>query len=83
MKNKNLHTFVFNPNAHGGESLTLTTRINKNPSKYSIDQTIVLMSYDNSASFSLGFEFTPQNLHKLADELEDFLFENISPQAVS
>ena len=66
MKN---HTFVFNVDSNGGESLFLNTNVDEDSYSY---QVLTLVSYANSASFNLNMEFTPDKLRKLADELEEF-----------
>lgn len=67
-----IHCFVFNPEANSGESLTLTTSYYEDgPKKLVSSQQLALGSYCNSASFDLmGAQLTPENLRKLADELE-------------
>lgn len=66
------HSFCFNPNDNGGEGLTLTTTFidNGDPAIYT-NQELTLHSYFNSATISLtGSPITPDNLRRLADELE-------------
>ena len=71
MQNK-IHKFSFNVNSNGGEQLVLTTTFGLIDDKNSIyNQELCLMSYGNSASFTLGNALlTPVLLRKLADELE-------------
>ena len=71
------HSFCFNPEDNGGESLIISTKFIWNgddpPFKDAIysNQEISLMSYGNSASFNLsGCELTPKNLRELANQLE-------------
>ena len=71
------HVFVFNPNDNGGECLCLVTEFIHNGDPVTdkegifTNQTLSLHSYCNSASFNLsGASFTPENLRKLANELE-------------
>lgn len=66
------HVFVFNKKDNGGESLFLTTDfIDNGDNETVVNQTLTLNSYCNSASFSLcGATLTPENLRKLANELE-------------
>lgn len=73
--NKNTHTFCFNPQDNGGESLILKTTFEPNgdPGEFYAVQELMLHSYCNYATFTLtGIGFTPENLRKLADELEQF-----------
>ena len=71
----NRHVFSFNPKDNGGESLTLTTEFIDNGDgngKFFTNQSLNLQSYSNSATLSLYSAcFTPENLRKLADELEN------------
>jgi hypothetical protein len=72
------HVFNFNPHDNGGESLILQTHYisNGDPpdaegTHFFTNQVLTLASYCNSASFNLyGAAFTPENLRKLADQLE-------------
>ena len=68
------HVFVFNPSNNGGESLCLTTEFysNGDPGEAGIytNQEFTLSSYFNSASFNFLGQMTPENLRRLADELE-------------
>ena len=70
------HNFVFNPLDNGGEQLVLTTEFHAN-GDYVTDDTGIyathklrLNSYSNAVTLSLDGHLTPQNLRKLADELE-------------
>lgn len=73
--NKNVHTFCFNTQDNGGESLILKTTFEPNGDLglfYTV-QELTLHSYCNCATFTLtGRGFNPENLRKLADELEQF-----------
>lgn len=66
------HVFVFNQEDNGGESLTLITKfIDNGDSEYYAVQELTLNSYCNSATFNLqGAALNPDNLRKLANELE-------------
>ena len=67
------HTFCFNDDDNGGESLILCTEMYANGDLDGIyyNQNLTLQSYGNSATFNLiGASFTPGLLRKLADELE-------------
>lgn len=66
------HTFCFNPVDNGGESLVLLTNFFKNEDgEIFTTQQLTLQSYCNSAAFELaGTQMTPNNLNKLANELE-------------
>lgn len=71
------HVFNFNPYDNGGETVSITTIFfaNGDPitSKDGVytAQSIDLQSYCNSASIHLhGCQITPENLRKLANELE-------------
>lgn len=67
------HTFCFNKNDNGGESLVLSTKMfsNGDPDGVYYEQEISLQSYCNSATLHLvGASITPALLRKLADELE-------------
>jgi hypothetical protein len=77
MKNESIHrhVFVFNPQDNGGESLSLITDFIDNgdgpEAGIFTNQELGLQSYCNSASLQLmGASFTPENLRKLANELE-------------
>jgi hypothetical protein len=79
------HTFAFNPNDNGGEALVLTTEFvdngdrEKDGSSIFLNQELTLHSYCNSASFNLsGAALTPDNLRKLANELESAKITAIS-----
>ena len=67
------HTFYFNPEDNGGESLTLTTEFWANGEAGGIltTQDFSLQSDGNSATIHLGSYLTPDMLRKLADELDD------------
>lgn len=65
--------FVFNEKDNGGESLSLNTKLyhNGEPGGVYVNQELTLQSYCNCATFTLvGTTFTPENLRKLANELE-------------
>ena len=68
------HEFVVNKKDNGGESVTISTEIHDNGDKTNniwLSQTITLMSYCNSASFTLcGSPLTPEILRELANELD-------------
>ena len=71
------HTFVFNEQDNGGESLSITTEFYANGDPITdkdgvyTNQTLSLQSYCNSADFNLvGATLTPELLRKLANELE-------------
>ena len=71
------HTFCFNPNDNGGESLFLTTKFISNGDKITnkdgvyVNQELTLQSYCNSSSINLsGTTLTSENLRKLANQLE-------------
>jgi hypothetical protein len=69
-------TFVFNPQANGGEEVSLTTKIFSNGDSGDINQQLSLQSYGNSATISLSSDsMTPQILRKLADGLEVLIAE--------
>lgn len=72
------HSFVFNEEDNGGESLVLTTEFYDN-GDYAhglnqgifINQELTLNSYCNNATFNLvGVTLNPTILRQLADELE-------------
>lgn len=68
------HTFAFNQSDNGGQHLVLVTKWypNGDPGGTFTNQEIVLYSYCNSASINLsGTSINPENLRKLADELEE------------
>lgn len=74
------HVFVFNPKDNSGESLSLVTEFfdNGDCTEDSIytNQTLSLQSYCNSALFSLlGASLTPENLRRLANELESAMIK--------
>ena len=68
------HRFTFNPKDNGGEQVILKTEIYDNGDdthNLYVNQTLSLCSYSNAAHLELiGATLTPQNLRKLADELE-------------
>lgn len=73
------HVFSFNPRDNGGEQLTLVSHIIDNGDVAAgipkagvfLNQELSLQSYCNSASFLLfGASLTPDNLRRLANELE-------------
>lgn len=66
------HAFSFNPRDNGDEQLILTTEyFDNDDGGVFTNQELSLQSCCNSASFELvGAQITPQNLRKLADELE-------------
>lgn len=73
------HVFSFNPRDNGGEQLTLVSHIIDNGDVAAgipeaglfLNQELSLQSYCNCASFLLlGAALTPDNLRKLANELE-------------
>lgn len=76
MKNGELikkHSFNFNPNDNSGEGLFLKTEYFANGDKggFFINQSLTLNFYSNAAVFQLySIGFTPENLRKLANELE-------------
>lgn len=77
MQSTNINCFVFNNDDNGGESLSLTT-FKHVDDRYPtagayITQELTLQSYGNSASFNIGYFFTPENLRKLADALDSQL----------
>lgn len=71
------HSFCFNNQDNGGESLTLTTTyvangdpISENDGLY-VNQELTLQSYCNSVSLNLtNYMFTPERLRQLANQLE-------------
>lgn len=86
MKEQHLHkhVFVFNPRDNGGESLCLVTDFVDNGDYKAglgdtgiyTNQRLSLQSYCNSAEFHLmGAALTPENLRKLANELESAMIE--------
>jgi hypothetical protein len=68
------HYFVFNPEANGGETLSLTTDIWDNgddENNIFVHQVLNLESYSNSVSLHLaGAVLTPTKLRMLADQLD-------------
>jgi len=74
MKKLKSHSFVFNPDDNGGESLMLTTIFYDNgdgPKEPFIGHELHLQSYCNSTTLHLnGITLTPAILRKLANELE-------------
>ena len=71
------HTFTFNPDDNGGESIFLqTTFHDANEGKFPNDvepfvtQELTMNSYGSCATFSVSGIFTPTQLRKLADELD-------------
>ncbi|MEK6881111.1 MAG: hypothetical protein AABY22_15940 [Nanoarchaeota archaeon] len=79
MKDKLLstHSFLFNKNDNGGESVRLVTKFIGNGDKIThnegifTNQEFSLQSYGNSASINLfGVSLTPESLRDLANELE-------------
>ena len=71
------HTFVFNPEDNGGESLILhTTFHDANEGKFPnnvepfVTQEFSMNSYGSCATFSMSQPFTPETLRDLADQLE-------------
>jgi hypothetical protein len=65
------HVFCFDPENTGGTALLLTTEFIDNKDTIIVNQNLSLHSYCNSASFNLcGTLLTPENLRKLANELE-------------
>lgn len=67
------HTFVFNNEDNGGESLSLTTEFfgNGDPGEIYSNQILSLQSYGNSASLNLSSVYlSPELLRKLAKGLE-------------
>jgi len=80
-KNVGKHVFVFNPNDDREESLFLETEFfdNGNGPKTGIytNQKLTLQSYRNSAEFNLiGISLNPDNLRKLANELESAMIQS-------
>lgn len=75
-KKTKVHTFVFNQNDNGGESVSLVTNSIYNTEydeRYTV-QTLELQCYgSHSTSINLGELITPEKLRKLANELESFL----------
>lgn len=74
------HVFCFDPNNRGGEAFLLTTEFidngDKNENSIFLNQQLTLHSYCNSATFNLcGTPLTPENLRKLANELESAMIE--------
>lgn len=70
------HNFVFNEGENSGESIVLRTDFfsNGDPGGKGVftNQKLTLHSYCNSASIDLTISaFTPENLRKLADQLEN------------
>lgn len=80
------HSFTFNPNDNGGESLSIETKIYDNgdakhglKSGIFLNQTINLQSYGNSAQFNLcGATLTPDLLRRLANELDSLIAKRSS-----
>ena len=68
-KISNKHVFVFNSDYNGGEQLVLCTIKHTLDEGVGYDQELILNSYNCSASIKANF-FIPENLRKLADELE-------------
>jgi hypothetical protein len=71
------HVFVFNEDDNGGESLSLTTKFIANGDPITdkdgvyLNQELSLQSYCNASTFHLyGALLTPEDLRKLANELE-------------
>lgn len=71
------HSFCFNNDDNGGESVTLTTTYvaNGDPITHDdgiyVNQELELQSYSNSVSLNLtNFMFSPEKLRQLANELE-------------
>lgn len=80
------HIFIFNPKENGGEQLMLCTNFvdNGDPGSSGIftNQALTLQSYCNDATFNLlGASLTPENLRRLANELETCLNEAIAIKA--
>jgi len=75
-----IHVFIFNPQDNGGEQLSLSTIYADTGDLIDglcINQELELQSYCNSVSLNLNAVcFTPENLRKLADELEVFRIKN-------
>lgn len=72
------HVFVLNPDANGGEQILLTTTIEPNGGEPFPTQELNLNSYGNCVTFHMSLSpFTPDNLRKLANELESFLNLNM------
>jgi len=71
MKEKELlhHSFTFNPEANGGESITLGTHIRIEDDEVTLAHELSMHSYGHIASFFIFDCFTPEKLRKLADEL--------------
>lgn len=71
MKEKELihHSFTFNPESNGGESVTLGTHIRVEDGDVTLAHELSMNSYGNIASFFMYDCFTPEKLRKLADEL--------------
>lgn len=67
------HTFSFNPHDNRGENLLLSTNfVYQDDKVIQFDQKLSLQSYCNSAHLTLcGAMFTPENLRKLANELDE------------
>lgn len=75
MKKPKYHVFDVNPEDNSGESVSITTEfLNNGDTKDNIylQQTIIMQSYGNSASFNLSSApLTPKKLRKWADELDN------------
>jgi hypothetical protein len=63
-----IHIFSFNPECNDNEQLILETKFLDDCDWYS--QELVLYSHGNHVVLRFGQMFTPENLRKLADELE-------------
>jgi hypothetical protein len=78
-KELEVHNFVFNEEDNGGESLMLTTKLHESEDCRTllISQELVLQSYFNNASFNFSCAvFTPENLRKLANEIDSLIARN-------
>lgn len=73
------HVFHFNPDDCCGESFLLTTSIEPGGGEPFVTQEIQLNSYGSSASFHIPAFLTPENLRKLANELDSFFSKNGLP----
>lgn len=73
MTNQEITKFVFcfNPNANGGEAVTLTTCFFSNGDNLYSTHELSMESYGNSVTLNLSGEvITPEILRRLADKLE-------------
>ena len=83
-KELEIHTFVFNKDANGGEQLILTTKLYTNgdgeidrENHLYFNQKLTLNSYGNAATIMLyGASLNPENLRRLANEIDSLMSRN-------